>query len=82
MSKTPIEAPAPAAKRVLRFTDLKKLGVCPNRERLRNLIVHHDFPPGFWTGRNSHNWHADDVEEWLKTRPSERPAALKDTAPE
>lgn len=76
MSKNTNVAPA-VERRVLRFAHLKALGYVENRERLRNLIEHHGFPPGHWTGRNSREWDKAEVEAWWKNRPIERPAALK-----
>ena len=77
MSKN-INAPA-VKRRVLRFVDLVEYGYCENRERLRNLIKHHGFPPGRWTGRNTREWDLHDVEAWWNSQPIERPAALKAT---
>jgi hypothetical protein len=74
--------PAPAIKRrVLRFVHLTQLGYVENRERLRNLIEHHGFPPGRWTGHNTRTWDADEVEAWWNNRPIERPT-LKEREPE
>jgi hypothetical protein len=67
-------APTPATdRRLIRFAHFKQRGICENRERLTYLIENQGFPPGFWTGPNTHVWWEDVVEAWLSARPIERP---------
>jgi hypothetical protein len=74
--------PAPAPRRrVLRYADLQEIGYVENREKLRQLIKHHGFPPGRWTGHNTRTWDRDEVEQWWNDRPIERPT-VKEPEPE
>jgi hypothetical protein len=70
---SPTAAQAPPERRLIKYAQLKQRGICKNRERLRQLIERHGFPPGFWTGPNTHVWFEDVVDAWLETRPIERP---------
>ena len=62
-----------ALRELLRFKDLKAARICENHPRLKSLIDHEDFPPGIWTGPNSHCWFSDEVVDWLASRPQQRP---------
>jgi hypothetical protein len=53
---------------VLRFADLKKRGVVSGWTKLRSLIEHEEFPPGFYLAANSRAWFEHDINEWLDTR--------------
>ena len=60
-------------RRLLKFTDLKERRIAENHPRLKDLIEKQGFPPGFWTGPNSHVWWEDEIEAWLAACPTERP---------
>jgi predicted DNA-binding transcriptional regulator AlpA len=58
--------------KVLRFRDLKALGIVTNWVTLAIWIREQNFPPGFLLGPNTRVWFAADIMHWLKTRPVER----------
>jgi hypothetical protein len=60
-------------RRLLKFADLKRRRIAENHPRLKDLIENQGFPPGFWTGPNTHVWWEDQVEMWLAACPTERP---------
>jgi hypothetical protein len=62
-----------SGRKLLKFADLKARGICENHTRLKILIEKQGFPPGFWTGPNTHVWWEDAVLEWLDACPTERP---------
>jgi predicted DNA-binding transcriptional regulator AlpA len=57
----------------LKFDALKKLGVVKNYPTLKRLIETQDFPPGRWLGRNQHVWTEQEIEDWIRDRPKQRP---------
>jgi predicted DNA-binding transcriptional regulator AlpA len=62
----------PDPARVLRFRDLKALGIVTSWVTLAVWIREQNFPKGFLLGPNSRCWFAADVMAWLKSRPVER----------
>ena len=54
----------------VRFDDLQKRGVVNNRVTLSNWIRKEGFPPGQLTGPNTRTWDEEEVEAWLKSRPT------------
>ena len=56
------------ANRILRFIDLKEMGVVNNRPTLYRWIKDLGFPQGFLLGPNSRAWLEKEVEDWLETR--------------
>ncbi|GAB4231983.1 MAG: hypothetical protein Kow00109_04330 [Acidobacteriota bacterium] len=58
--------------RLLRFHDLKRLGVVTNRATLRRWVAAGDFPPPIPVGPNSLAWRADEVRAWLDRRAEQR----------
>ncbi len=44
----------------LRYADLKRLGIIPNRTTLSNWVRDRDFPVGQMTGPNSRTWGEDE----------------------
>lgn len=64
-----VVARAPLRKWV-RFRDLKAAGVVENWTQLRRLIETEDFPSGRYAGKNTRLWTADEVEDWMDSRPS------------
>jgi hypothetical protein len=68
-------------RKLVKFSDLKNRGIVENHTRLRDLIEQQNFPPGIWTGPNSHRWWDDEIEAWLSACPTERPQAKRDDDP-
>jgi hypothetical protein len=62
-----------AVREVINFKGLKKAGVVNNHPSLLDKIKNQGFPPGFWAGPNTHVWFVDEVNNWLASRPPERP---------
>jgi hypothetical protein len=56
----------------LRFADLKARGIVPNWPTLTRWIETQGFPPGRLLGPNIRAWTADEVADWLGTRPTGR----------
>jgi predicted DNA-binding transcriptional regulator AlpA len=72
-----IRGPPNIIPRYLRFADLVERGVVGNRETLRNWIAKENFPQGIRAGPNVRLWRADEVLQWLNSRP----VAVKIAAP-
>jgi hypothetical protein len=60
----------PFMRKRLRYADLVALGIIRNRVTLRNWIRSRGFPSGQLTGPNTRTWGEDEVEAWLKRRPT------------
>ena len=58
--------------KLLRFADLKELGVVRNWPTLLRWIEKNGFPPGHYTGPNTRTWTEQEVDEYLASRPSAR----------
>jgi predicted DNA-binding transcriptional regulator AlpA len=56
----------------VRFADLQEAGVATSWQQLLRMIDGEDFPAGVRLSANTRAWRLDDVENWLKTRPTER----------
>jgi len=56
---------------LLRFKDLRRLGVVSSWPQLRRMQESYGFPVGILLGPNSRAWRAVDVEAWLATRPTD-----------
>ena len=54
--------------KLLRFKDLRDLGIVNNRVTLARWIEHEGFPPGRLLGPNSRAYPSDDVDTWLTDR--------------
>jgi hypothetical protein len=67
-----------SGRKLVKFNDLKDRRIVENHTRLKDLIEKQNFPPGFWTGPNSHVWWEDEVDGWLAACPTERPHAKRD----
>jgi hypothetical protein len=65
-----------AVREVINFKGLKKAGVVANHPNLKDKIENHGFPAGFWAGPNTHLWFVDEVNNWLVSRPLEKPCRL------
>jgi hypothetical protein len=67
----------PSEMRLLRFIDLKELGIVVNHPQLAKLIERQGFPVGRWLSNNAHVWTELEVYEWLDKRPRARPGPKK-----
>jgi hypothetical protein len=67
--------------KVLRFADLKELGIVRNWPSVRRLIDNHGFPPGYYI-LSARVWDADAVEAWLEGRRRAADAAPSRAAPD
>ena len=56
---------------LLRFKDLRRLGVVSSWPQLRYMVQNYGFPAGFLLGANTRAWRATDIENWLAERPTE-----------
>jgi predicted DNA-binding transcriptional regulator AlpA len=61
-----------AIDKLLRYSDLKALGIVNNRVTLGRLIKTQGFPPGKLLGQNTRVWPEGGVQTWLNSRPVER----------
>jgi predicted DNA-binding transcriptional regulator AlpA len=64
----------------LRFADLQARGIVRTWQGLRYLQHHQGFPPGRLLGPSSRAWTADELNEWLASRPSEPSQQTKERA--
>ncbi len=62
---------------ILRFKDLKRLGIVTDRMTLRRRILNDGFPEAVELGPNSVGWAEDEVSAWLASRPKRRPQSRK-----
>lgn len=60
---------------LLRFRDLKARNIVRNFVTLGRWIEREGFPPGRLLGPNSRVWTEDEIEAWIKSRPSKRCAS-------
>ena len=58
-------------EQLLRFRDLRRLGVVSSWPQLRYMQENYGFPVGLLLGANSRAWRASEVEQWLDCRPTE-----------
>jgi hypothetical protein len=68
-------------RKLIKFAGLKLRNVVTNHPHLKDLIDKEGFPPGFWTGPNTHVWFEDEVDAWLDSRPTERPPRRNSATP-
>jgi predicted DNA-binding transcriptional regulator AlpA len=61
---------------LLRFKDLRRLGVVSSWPQLRNMQKAYGFPSGLLLGANSRAWRVAEVEAWLANRPTEPSAQV------
>jgi predicted DNA-binding transcriptional regulator AlpA len=54
--------------KLLRFKDLKELGIVRNWTTLQRWIDAGDFPAGIKLGPNSRAWTEESVAQWLAER--------------
>jgi predicted DNA-binding transcriptional regulator AlpA len=57
---------------MLRFNDLKRLGLAPTYAVLRRRVANEGFPEGVWLSQNVRAWSLASIEAWIASRPSER----------
>jgi predicted DNA-binding transcriptional regulator AlpA len=55
---------------LLRFKDLRRLGVVSSWPQLRYMQENYGFPTGLLLGANSRAWRASEVTQWLGSRPT------------
>jgi predicted DNA-binding transcriptional regulator AlpA len=66
--------------KLLRYPDLKAMGVVGSRMTLKRLIHMRGFPPGVLITPNARAWLEDEVDLWIANRPTARkPAACAAT---
>jgi predicted DNA-binding transcriptional regulator AlpA len=56
---------------LLRFKDLRRLGVVSSWPQLKYMQEKYGFPSGFLLGTNTRAWRVADIETWLAERPTE-----------
>ena len=54
---------------LLRFPDLNDAGIVRNWPQLKRLVERHGFPAGRILSDNTRFWSADEVDQWLASRP-------------
>jgi predicted DNA-binding transcriptional regulator AlpA len=64
--------------KLLRFRDLKRIGLIENWPTLKRRIESQGFPPGKLLGPNTRVWTEAEVEVWFVSRPEQ----LEDPPPE
>ena len=62
----------PLPSKVLRFPDLKRVGI-NNWVTLKRRVEKDNFPPGRYIGKNSRVWTEEEIEAWWLSRPSAGP---------
>jgi predicted DNA-binding transcriptional regulator AlpA len=65
---------------LLRFKDLRRLGIASNWPQLRYMQKNCNFPTGFLLGANARAWRTSEVEKWLAARPTEPSKAVMERA--
>jgi predicted DNA-binding transcriptional regulator AlpA len=56
---------------LLRFKDLRRLGVVSSWAQLKFMQKKYGFPAGLLLGANSRAWRASEIEQWLASCPVE-----------
>ena len=57
-------------KIVVRFNDIKNQGVVKTWGEIQKLIDEQDFPEGFRPTKFTRAWFQEDIDAWLRSRPS------------
>jgi predicted DNA-binding transcriptional regulator AlpA len=65
---------------LLRFKDLRRLGVVSSWPQLKYMMESYGFPRGFLLGANTRAWRAAEIEKWLADRPTEPSPHVMDRA--
>ena len=55
---------------LLRFADLKAMGIVGNWPTLKRWIDSEGFPPGRMLGKNTRAWTESEINEWIAGRPA------------
>jgi predicted DNA-binding transcriptional regulator AlpA len=58
--------------KLVRFKDLKDRQIADSRQRLKDLIEHHDFPRGKLITPNCRTWTEEEIDAWYKSREVEK----------
>jgi predicted DNA-binding transcriptional regulator AlpA len=61
--------------RLLRFADLKALGIVLNWTTIHRGIAKGQFPPGRYLGPSTRVWTEEEIVEWLASRPTSKAGA-------
>src|SRR5262245_60618867 len=61
-------------EKLLRYPDLKALGIVKSHAQLKNLIQNYSFPAGKLLTPNCRTWTEQEIKHWIGSRPSERVA--------
>jgi len=56
--------------RLLRFKDLQARGIVNSWPMLKRRVERDGFPVGILVGPNQRAWIEEDVEKWVKSRPT------------
>jgi predicted DNA-binding transcriptional regulator AlpA len=62
------------------YPELRQLGIPFCRLHVNRLTKAGRFPEAVWFGNNRKLWRLSDIERWLASRPTKRPAASKEPA--
>jgi predicted DNA-binding transcriptional regulator AlpA len=65
---------------LLRYKDLRRLGIVSSWPQLRYMQEKYGFPSGLLLGANSRAWRVAEVEAWLASRPTEPSAHVMERA--
>jgi predicted DNA-binding transcriptional regulator AlpA len=60
--------------RLLRLRDLRERGIINNWPMLKRRIERDNFPVGRMAGPNTRVWIEEEVDKWIKSRPTAGPA--------
>jgi predicted DNA-binding transcriptional regulator AlpA len=61
-----------ALEPLLRFADLKKLGIAHSYTQINRMVASVGFPPGRLLSRQCRVWTESELRKWLDSRPSDR----------
>jgi hypothetical protein len=62
----------PLPHQLYRFNDLKQRRIVESRAQLKKMVERDGFPPGFILTPQIRAWRADEIEQWLASRPTEQ----------
>ena len=68
------------AELFITFSELRHHGVKFCRLHLNRMVERGMFPQPVWLSPNRKVWRAGDVDQWLATRPTARPAQVASDA--
>jgi predicted DNA-binding transcriptional regulator AlpA len=59
--------------KLVRFRDLKALGIVDSWAQLDNLVKKYGFPAGRMISPNARAWTEDEIDLWYASRPTDSP---------